>query len=346
MALKRRKIPSEMSPEAKGFSDRAVGCLMGLAVGDALGVPREGAPVPPVLQAEELQPVLEMTAVPGFPPGTWSDDTAQALCIAESLVERNGFDPADVAARFVEWFKAGGLGIGRTTLVALEAMAAGADWADASRSAHETLGGRTAGNAAVMRCAPVAVYFADDDEEITAASADSARVTHWDPLAGECAAAVNLVIARCLRGATDGVGVVAEVAFICDEHAQRLHPAERATSPGMRVAAALREAATGRLADLDPASGFSLETLRTAAHFFMGAESFEGPLSECVALGGDADTNGAVLGAMLGARFGAGGAGGEAGIPERWSSALQDAGRIEAVAAKLADSAAARGTKG
>jgi len=317
---------------------------MGLAVGDALGVPLEGAAVPNLADGAgraTLQPVLEMGSVPGFPPGTCSDDTAQALCIAESIIEKSGFDAADVARRFVEWYEAGGLGIGRTTLMALQAMSAGgagSAWEEASRATHEQLGGMTAGNAAVMRCAPLAVLFAGDEQALIDASAASARITHWDPLAGECAAAVNLIIARCLGGGDDGSSVVAEVALVCDERAQGLHPAKRSASPQMRVAQALREAATGGLIDLDPASSFSLETLRTAAHFFMAAESFEGALSECVALGGDADTNGAVLGAMLGARFGEAG---PKGVPGRWTSALVDAERVRCVAVKLADYAAA-----
>jgi len=313
-----------MGEPAENPVDRAVGCLLGLAVGDALGLPYEGSP--PVAGGR----VGDMTACGELPAGTTSDDTAQALAIAESLIETNGLDPDDVARRFLEWYRSGALGIGRTTLLVMEAISAGAGWQEASRRAHEELDGRSAGNASVMRCAPVAVYYREDDEALIEASLASARITHWDPLAGESAAAVNLIIARCLRGEADRAGVVSEAALICDERASAVMPAGRAASVHCRVAETLREAASSEPGDIVADSAFCLETLKTAVYFFLGAGSFEDALSSCVALGGDADTNGAVVGAMLGAYWGA------RGIPQRWSGALADSARLRDVAERLA----------
>lgn len=305
-------------------ADRAVGCLLGLAVGDALGFPHEGGPAAPAGR------VFDMSGRGDLPPGTTSDDTAQAVALAESLVERGRFDPDDVAGRFLEWFRSGALGIGRTTLAAMEAMAAGDSWEEASRRAHDATGGLSAGNGAVMRCAPVAVFFRGDEAGLIDASVGQARLTHWDPLAGEAAAAVNLIVAGCLRGQVDRAQIVSEAAFVCDGRASGLLPAERAASPHCRVAETLREAASCDRDDLVPGSGFCLETLKTAASFFLTAGSFEDALSSCVGLGGDADTNGAVLGAMLGAYWGPG------GIPDRWASVVAGSDRLRALAARLA----------
>ena len=105
MAAERPGSESVSESAVEDFGDRAAGCLVGLAVGDALGGPREGAP--------PCEAVTEMEAVGGLPSGTWSDDTAQALAIAESLIDRGRFDPDDVAARHVEWYGSGGPGLGR-----------------------------------------------------------------------------------------------------------------------------------------------------------------------------------------------------------------------------------------
>jgi ADP-ribosylglycohydrolase len=73
--------------------DRFRGCLVGLAAGDAVGMPLEGH------DRERLEPVTTMTGGGPFnrPPGHWTDDTAMAICLGESLIESNGFDARDQA---------------------------------------------------------------------------------------------------------------------------------------------------------------------------------------------------------------------------------------------------------
>jgi len=93
----------------------AEGCLLGLACGDAPGRPVEFKSTEEI--ASQHGEVTEMLGhgTHGQPPGTITDDTEMALCIAESLVDRRGFDPADVADRFVDWIDSDPFDIGLMT---------------------------------------------------------------------------------------------------------------------------------------------------------------------------------------------------------------------------------------
>jgi ADP-ribosyl-[dinitrogen reductase] hydrolase len=99
------------------------GSLIGLAVGDALGVPLE------FTSPGQFEPIEDMIGGGSFNlnPGEWTDDTSMALCLAESLIEKKGFDPVDQLERYVRWYREGHLSvngrcfdIGNTTRDALE----------------------------------------------------------------------------------------------------------------------------------------------------------------------------------------------------------------------------------
>jgi ADP-ribosyl-[dinitrogen reductase] hydrolase len=103
-------------------ADRFHGCLLGLAVGDAVGTTLEFKP------PGSFTPINDMVGGGPFrlKPGDWTDDTSIALCLATSLVEKNGFDPKDQMDRYCRWWKEGYLssngtcfGIGNTVSAAL-----------------------------------------------------------------------------------------------------------------------------------------------------------------------------------------------------------------------------------
>src|SRR3990172_289875 len=87
----------------KADPDRARGCLLGLAVGDAVGTTVEFKP------RGSFQPGTDMVGGGpfGLKAGQWTDDTSMALCLASSLVERAGFDAADQMTRYVRWLEEG-----------------------------------------------------------------------------------------------------------------------------------------------------------------------------------------------------------------------------------------------
>src|SRR5262245_65410840 len=95
-------------------AQRLEGGLVGLLIGDALGVPYEfhgPERLPPVEQIEMVPPPGFARAHRGTPPGTWSDDGAQALCLLASLLECGRLDPEDLGRRLLRWYNHGYLAV-------------------------------------------------------------------------------------------------------------------------------------------------------------------------------------------------------------------------------------------
>jgi ADP-ribosylglycohydrolase len=119
------------------LQERAAGALYGLAVGDALGMPTESLPRPEIVARygpllQEFQPgAPDQPLAPGLPAGTVTDDTEQALLLAELIIEGKGaVDEAEFARRLLAWEEdmraRGSLGLlGPSTRRALSALLAG-----------------------------------------------------------------------------------------------------------------------------------------------------------------------------------------------------------------------------
>jgi len=281
--------------------DRFRGCLVGLAVGDALGGPLEFMSAAQIV-ARHGGPVREMIGGGwlSLRPGEFTDDTQMALCIAESLVERRAFDMTDIAHRFLAWYESQPKDIGNITRLALAQLERGVAWQEAGRIAHGLTAGKSAGNGSIMRCAPLALYRWRDDRLLIADSVASSRVTHWDDLACYGAAMLNLTIAELLHGRRDGAIEVA---------VEKLAEAAPAVTRRLAGVPSLSRSA------LQP-TGFVLDTLEAAVWCWLNAASFEEAVVSAVNLGGDADTVGAVCGALAGADFGL------TAIPSRWLEVL------------------------
>jgi len=159
-------------------SDRVRGVLLGLACGDALGRPVEFSSAAQI-EAEHGR-LTEMVGDGTWnqPAGTVTDDTEQALCIARSLVEQQDFDPGDIADRFVGWYDSDPFDIGRMTMKSLSRLKHGDQWDEAGQHVWEqSREGQNAGNGSVMRCPPLALPYATDWEQLSAASRQSSRIT-------------------------------------------------------------------------------------------------------------------------------------------------------------------------
>ena len=150
------RAPSVPSQTAAGIRDRALGAFLGLAIGDAVGTTLE-------FRSRDAQPRLEdMTGGGPFalPPGAWTDDTAMALALADSLAATDTLDCRDLMNRFTRWWRNGEYSctgtcfdIGNATRAALDRYARTGD--PLAGSTHP----RTAGNGSLMRLAPVALRF-------------------------------------------------------------------------------------------------------------------------------------------------------------------------------------------
>ncbi len=173
------------------------GALLGLAAGDALGTTVEFRP------PGTFEPVTDIVGGGPFrlEAGQWTDDTSMALCLAESLIERRGFDGHDQISRYVRWYREGHLAsngrcfdIGNTVRAALERF---------ERTGETNAGStdpRSAGNGSLMRLAPVPLFFSRDVEAAIARAADSSRTTHGVATAVDaCRSCAALLV-----GAVDG----------------------------------------------------------------------------------------------------------------------------------------------
>lgn len=275
--------------------DKFRGCLLGLAVGDALGAPLE------FLARDEIAArygTLREMIGGGWletQPGEFTDDTQMAIAIARSIVRRKKVDPADIAELFVGWFASQPKDIGNTTIRSLRYLTEGVSWSEAGTRTLDDLGGSAPSNGSLMRSAPVALACRNDGEELIRSSIDVSRITHADPLACWACVALNRAIAALISESSDAIRVAARV-------------------PQPDVARAVMQSSLGRI---DVRSGGNvLETLQGAFWAFRNHDGFEEVVVAAVNLGGDADTTGAVAGSLAGARYGA------RSIPQRWLNAL------------------------
>jgi len=292
--------------------ERTEGCLLGLAVGDALGAPLEAAPAGEARVAVEHG--LEMAGGGGWAPGEWTDDTAMALALAESVAQHGLLDEEDVAARYIAWANGDAKGIGSTTRSALTAASGASDARSRARATHE-LSGMTAGNGTVMRAAPIALAGSPWAETARAARQDAA-LTHADPVAAAASAALCAAIHAIVAG-DDPLDAAQAEGGGHPEIAQALHAVRNHNEAALAALAA------------SPEGGTCWTTLAVGLFALEATDSYERGVLWAVGLGGDTDTNGAVAGALLGCRYR------RESIPEAWLEPLWEKERIERAARGL-----------
>ena len=268
-------------------------------------------------------------------PGQVTDDTQMACCLAASLRLDGKLEPENVARRYTVWMESA-FDVGGQTSLALLAVKRGASAGDAGRSAWVQSGRHAAGNGSLMRCAPIAVFFAQDAGARRSASLADSAITHYDPRCRLAGAAFNAAVADALR--TSGRGTPGSMIAAAEAELDVAEAQLRSTSG--EDAGAIADARDALREDLQAArrddpelygpelhlleqQGFVRVAFRLAFWELTHAPSFEAALIDVVNRGGDADTNGAITGALLGAAHG------DSGIPARWSravlGALQDA---------------------
>jgi ADP-ribosylglycohydrolase len=291
---------------------RARGALLGLVVGNQLGVPTEGKDAQAIREAFP-QGVRDLAPPPKGSP--FDDDAAMTLLLADSLAEKGDFDAEDVAQRWVKWMNTDGRGIGFTTERALRLIEGGTKPFEAGRLA---MGPRSASNGAVMRCLPVALRYHDNLDKLVRVSTQQAAITHADERCTWGAAAVNLATRELLHGNP----------YFLEEVLHRL----QGTAPRALIEA-IGRVAWEQESDLPlgvaAEAGYVVHCVEIAFWCAVHRRSLEEALIFLAEAGGDTDTNAAVAGALLGARDG------EAAIPPRWLDQLGSARGVAGLAEKL-----------
>lgn len=292
-------------------SDRFRGCLLGLAVGDAVGAAVE------FKERGSFPPLTDMIGGGPFhlAPGQWTDDTSMALCLATSLVECNGFDAMDQMRRYTRWWDDGYLSstgrcfdIGNTVGAALRQF----------KTTGNPIAGSTrvtsAGNGSLMRLAPVPMFFFPDVETAEHFAAESSRTTHG---ATECVDACRF-FARVTCRALEGK----------NKEAVLLGDAGRFTG-AVRLAEIVQGEYRHKPEREIIGSGYVVESLEAALWSFQRTDSFRDAVLAAANLGGDADTTAAICGQVAGAYYGA------AGIPAAWLERLTMVNEITDLADRL-----------
>jgi len=285
---------------ARGLRERFLGSLLGLAIGDALAAatqyrrPGRFAPVGDLLGGGPFD----------LPRGGWSDDTAMALLLAESLLESNGFDPLDQVARYTRWQREGHLsatgqclGITARTARAL----ARARWRrQRFPGSHDP---QALDPEVLSRVAPVVMYFFADAPLAERQAAEAARTTCQAP----AALAACRTLARALHAALAG------------------QPRKVILGAAAPAAAGPTEVPAGT-----GAAGVSApQALASALEAFSGTGNFRDAVLAAANLGGNSDVIAAVCGALAGAHYSAG------AIPTLWRNSLMRRELVEGTADRL-----------
>ena len=277
---------------------RALGALIGSAVGDALGAPFEFGPAGAYSQRFG-QPVLtgvgEMTGGGSFSwaPGEFTDDTQMMLALGESLLAHQGLNLDDLWERFTCWSSAAS-DVGIATSRALSAS-----------DRHQALlneqanPSRSASNGALMRTWAIPLAFlGHDTADVMKAAFTQASMTHFDPAAGWGAAIGSELCRRAILGADPITQIDEVLSYVPAEHRGRfadvLRPDWQPNTAG------------------DPSNGSVWTCLAQAIWAIRHNDTFENVLIAVIDLGGDTDTVACVAGAIAGAKFSI------QGIPGRW----------------------------
>jgi ADP-ribosylglycohydrolase len=255
-------------------ADRCRGVLLGLAAGD-----RNGGPI------------------------------RLAVRLAESLLELGRFDPADIVARYLCWWREGAFDTGPVSGRALELMAAGMSSSAASAQVHREFGGKTAGCNPAHRSSALAMLVSLADDGLPLCAITEARLTHCDALAADVAAAVT-VLCRCLIRGTAWESAL-----------QR--SAEERQAETSAAMFSVRDGPGTR-------GGFAPEVLRSAVYFVGSSSSFSEALARSVTFAGPSNYCPVLVGAIGGARWGS------SAIPRQALGHVEILRRVETCAHGLA----------
>ena len=291
--------------------DRARGALLGLAVGDALGTTLE-------FSARDSKPHIEDISGGGpfnLEPGQWTDDTAMALALGQSLIYCEGFDERNVMNRFVNWFEYGEYSctgtcfdIGITTRQALTRY----------RSTGDPVSGSTdpqnAGNGSLMRLSPVPILYWRDRNRLVECARRQSALTHGAAEAVDACAAYSELIADAIAGTPK-------------DEVLRSRPSDYEPN----IAEILNGGWRGKTRNQISSSGYVVHSLEAALWCVASATNFKSAVVVAGNLGDDADTVAAITGQLAGALWGA------SSFPADWLERLAWRKRIDEMAGTLFD---------
>ena len=285
-------------PEWNEIKDRARAAFMGVALGDALGATTE------FMTPREIQVQLGVhDRIIGkgwlyLKPGQVTDDTEMSVCIGRAIRQSKGWHLPAIADAFAGWMKGRPVDIGATCARGIR-----------NYIVHQSLevppSRWSAGNGALMRMAPVALYTLGDEKRLGRYAVEQAHLTHNNALSDAACIFFGRLVHRAVMGATFGVLRLLADDFVAQHPVFRYQP-----YPGN-------------------SSAYVVDTVQTVFHFLFSTNRFEECLVRTVNQGGDADTTGALAGMLAGALYGV------RGLPKRWVKRLDP--KVNSDVSELAD---------
>ena len=291
------------------IDQRAQGCLVGLACGDAVGATVE------FYLRGQFPPVTDMVGGGMFhlAKGQWTDDTAMALCLADSLLACQRFDAQDQMQRYLRWLYDGyNSSTGRAFGVGKQIARALFDFEETGIPYSQQTASHYSGNGSLMRLAPVILAYYRNPISLAHYAALSSQTTH---ASHECIQSCQY-FAEVVRRALLGMPKTALFDDLsCKQFSYLTHLCQQDFCH--------------KTADEINSSGYVVDCLEAALWAFWHTADFREAILMAVNLGGDADTAAAVCGQLAGAYYG------YDAIPAHWLSALYRQSDIQHIAIQL-----------
>ena len=308
--------------------DRARGVMMGLAVGNLLGL-RAGGQSHEQIASKYPSGIRDIDPKQLILP--MDDALAQAVELSEAMLDQ-GDTVRQFARRLISWRHDNGLGAGRTTRQSIAQLEDGMEPPHAAYAVYQARG-QTASNGGILRCAPVAIGHREEPELQTRISADTCATTHYSPLSQWSCVVLNALVAILLCGSEPDLQKLLAAAE-SDGCPDLLAEGRKA---GIDTTV-LQHATTGRptpesahwlIGARQSSTSHTILTLQAGLWTAMTQMGLEESLVAVVNAGGDTDTNGAVAGAVMGTRYGA------SAIPLRWAKYVAQKERLTDLGERL-----------
>ena len=315
------------------LQNKFTGCIIGTAVGDALGAPFEGRRIPTGMTAKEL--LAGFRDLPTYPKGQYTDDTQLTIVLAESIIAKRAIDGPDITRRFSRlWERGTIIGAGGASSFAMREYLEGKKtWDQCGAPPGQ------AGNGTAMRAGPIGLWHFDETEMIPESATIASIITHRDRRAVAGAAVVASTVAYGItHPRVDPVELIDILHSVCSDINEEF--AAQIKNLGTWLGED-EEQAVQHIIDLGQIGSFKgswngritayvIPTVLIVLYYFlMHPDDFTTTLSKVILTGGDVDTTGAIAGAISGAHNGFG------DIPIRLASGVKDATALRELGQKL-----------
>ncbi len=289
-------LPSQLNPLSlqkwRDVEARSQAAFLGVALGDALGATTEFMTPHEIKYKYGVHQKIVGGGWLHLHPGQITDDTEMSIYLARAIKQCNGWDLTAIADHFVQWMKSRPVDIGATCARGIRTYL------------HKGITEMPynewdAGNGAVMRVVPVAIYTLGDDARLIDYAHQQGRLTHHHQLSDSACVAVSRMVHQAMLGSSmEQLHAIAEELIL--RHPQFSFKRYDGQS-----------------------SAYVVDTIKTVFHYFFSTSSFKDCLIKVVNQGGDADTTGAIAGMIAGAFYG------KESLPISWVRRLDKEIRLE-----------------